>query len=205
VGRLSEEKGYHLLLEALARLAGEGYRFRLSVVGVGPWRERLEALARGKGLTEQVSFAGRIYHEELPDHYRRADIFVLACVRSATNSEDNLPNVLLEAMACGLPTVTSRQRGIPELIRDGTDGLLVEPGDVAGLAYAIRRLMDDRALAARLGRAGRKRVEEAFDHETSIRRLAAIFRRELAAGRLEAWGEQARPLTTSSQPRRADG
>jgi glycosyltransferase involved in cell wall biosynthesis len=149
-------------------------------VGSGPWRGQIEERARLWGVADRVEFCGRVYHEHLPDYYRQADLFVLACFNDAGN-QDNLPNVLLEAMACGVPVISTRMQGIPELIEDGVSGLLVEPRDVGGLAAAIRRLMDDRALAERLGRAGRARVVEHFDQARSVERLAALYRRQLEA------------------------
>ncbi len=183
VSKLTRPKGQHLVLEALAILAGEGHRFRFQIVGDGPARAELEGLARSCGLQDRVSFAGRVYHEELPAHYRRADLFVLPCYREGSY-RDNLPNVLLEAMACGLPVISTRMAGIPELVEDGVSGLLVAQRDVAGLTGAIRRLMADRELAARMGEAGRRRVAEHFDQAESVRRLAALYRAQLepAAG-----------------------
>lgn len=178
VGRLDRPKGHHLLLVALAALAQEGYRFRATIVGDGPEREVLGELARRLGLAGLVRFAGRVYHEELPAYYQGAHLFVLACYNDAGN-QDNLPNVLLEAMACGLPVVSTRFQGIPELIEDGMSGLLVEPQDSRALAAALRRLLDDRELGRRLGRAGRERVVAHFDQASSVARLAALYRRQL--------------------------
>ncbi len=182
VGRLDRQKGHHLLLEALGALHREGYRFRLTIVGSGPWHERLEGQAERLGIEERFTLAGRVFHEELPDYYRRADLFVLACFNDNGNM-DNLPNVLLEAMACGVPVVSTRLQGIPELIEDGASGLLAPPEDVAGLTTAVRRLLDDHGLAARLGRAGRRRVAERFDLERSLSRLAALYGSQLGPAR----------------------
>jgi glycosyltransferase involved in cell wall biosynthesis len=180
VSRLDKPKGHHLMLVALAALSKEGYRFRATVVGDGPELDALKELARRLGLAERVRFTGRVYHEELPAHYQGAQLFVLPCYMEG-GYQDNLPNVLLEAMACSVPVISTRMQGIPELIEDGVSGLLVEPRDVGGLAAAIRRLMDDPALAERLGRAGRARVAEHFDQVRSVERLAALYRRQLEA------------------------
>jgi glycosyltransferase involved in cell wall biosynthesis len=182
VSRLDRPKGQHLLLAALEALGKEGYRFRLRIVGEGPARRELEELTRLCRLEGRVSFAGRVYHEHLPDYYRQADLFVLPCYRDG-NYQDNLPNVLLEAMACGVPVISTRMQGIPELIEDGVSGLLVEQQDVAGLTQAIRRLMDDRELAAGMGQAGRRRVAEHFDQAVSASRLAALYCSQFRAGR----------------------
>jgi len=173
VSQLHRAKGQHLVLEALAALAREGYRFRFRVVGDGPARAALEEQARSLGLAERVEFAGRVYHEHLTEYYRQAHVFVLPCYQRGGYS-DNLPNVLLEAMACAVPVVSTRLAGIPELIEDGVSGFLVEQRDVEGLRVALRQLMADRELGLRMGRAGRRRVERFFDQEASVRRLAAL-------------------------------
>ncbi|MFH0810075.1 MAG: glycosyltransferase family 4 protein [Pseudomonadota bacterium] len=178
VGRLDRQKGFHLLIEALGVLRREGREFRLTIVGGGPWRERLEARAASEGLADVVSFPGRVYHERLPAYYRDADLFVLPCFNDDGNT-DNLPNVLLEAMACAVPVISTRLQGIPELVQDGLSGLLVEERDVAALTAAIRSCLTDGELARRLGLAGRKRVVESFDLAQSGARLAGLYGKHL--------------------------
>jgi glycosyltransferase involved in cell wall biosynthesis len=182
VSRLDRPKGHHLLLDALAALAKEGHPFRVRIVGDGPERSSLEEQAARLGLSARVEFTGRVFHERLPDHYREADLFVLPCYKEG-GYQDNLPNVLLEAMACGVPAISTRQQGIPELIEDGVSGLLTQEKDTAALTSAIRRCLEDRAFAVGLGRAARRRVVESFDHAASVRRLAALYRSQLAGGR----------------------
>lgn len=187
VSQLHRAKGQHLVLEALAVLAQEGYRFRFRVVGDGPARRELEEQARALNLADRVEFAGRVFHERLAAHYQEADCFVLPCYRHG-RYQDNLPNVLLEAMACALPVVSTRLAGIPELVEEGVSGLLIEQRDVEGLKAALRRLMDDRELAVRMGRAGRRRVERLFDQEASLRRLAALHGAQIGGGAAAAAG-----------------
>ncbi len=102
---------------------------------------------------------------------RTASVVVLPCVVAADGNVDALPTVLLEAMACGLPVVSTALSGIPEIVADGETGYLVPPGDPAALAAVMRRLLEDRALAERLGRAGRERAGDLFDLRTNVTRL----------------------------------
>jgi glycosyltransferase involved in cell wall biosynthesis len=111
------------------------------------------------------------------DWYARADAFALP------SFAEGIPVVLMEAMASGVPCVTTRITGIPELIRDGEDGLLVTPSDSGELAEALARLMEEPALHARLARAGRARVCERYDLEHNVTRLGQVFRARLEAAR----------------------
>jgi glycosyltransferase involved in cell wall biosynthesis len=113
---------------------------------------------------------------ELSVAYRAADVVCLPC-RLLPNDRDGIPNVLVEAMACGTTVVSTAVSAIPELIDDGRNGLLVDPDDPAALAGALARLHADPALAARLAQAGRETVRERFDGDRMAGELAAIFRR----------------------------
>ncbi len=174
VGRLVPAKGQHVLLRAIARLAGEGRRVRLRVVGDGPDRAALERFAAERGLGEHVVFEGAVNQDRIRALYAQADVFALA------SFAEGIPVVLMEAMAMEIPCVTTFITGHPELIRDGVDGLLVAPSDDEELARAIARLMDDAALRRTLGEAGRRRVIERYNLAPNTERLAEIFRRRLA-------------------------
>jgi glycosyltransferase involved in cell wall biosynthesis len=163
IGRLVPKKGYETLLEALSRVMRDGREFRLEVYGGGPQRTELEKLAGRLGLGARISFHGARPPDEIIDAYARAALFVLAPHVLENGDRDGIPNVLVEAMAAGVPVVSTRMSGIPELIEDGIDGLLVEPDDIRALAAAIGRLLDDTALADRLAAAGRRKVEVSFD------------------------------------------
>jgi glycosyltransferase involved in cell wall biosynthesis len=115
---------------------------------------------------------------ELCREYMSAGAFCLPC-RVVGSDRDGIPNVLVEAMACGAPVVTTNISGIPELVSDGVDGLLVPPADPAALAAAVMRLHRDGALAARLGAAGRATVRDRFDGDRLALRLADLFLAEL--------------------------
>jgi glycosyltransferase involved in cell wall biosynthesis len=153
----------------------KGLRVRADVYGGGPLRDELEARADRLGLAGRLTFHGARLQDEIVAAYRRAAVFVLAPVVTGDGDRDGIPNVLVEAMASSVPVVATRISGIPELITDGIDGLLVSENDPAALADAIERVLRDPGLAARLGRAGRARVEREFDLVANTRRLRALF------------------------------
>ena len=171
VGQLQPAKGQHVLLAALAALVGEGRDVRLTLVGDGPDRDALVEHVGRLGLTDRVTFTGALNQDEVRAVYDRTDAFVLA------SFAEGVPVVLMEAMAAGIPCVATRITGIPELIRDGEDGLLVTPASASELAQAIARLADDPELGARLAASARHRVAEHYDLERNVARLASVFRR----------------------------
>jgi glycosyltransferase involved in cell wall biosynthesis len=126
-----------------------------------------------------VRLPGPMGQAELSREYRRASVFCLPC-RVLPGDRDGLPNVLVEAMASGVPVVTTGVSGIPELVSHGANGLLVDPNDPEALAEALLRLHEDRELAARLARAGQATVRERFDGDELVRELAELFREATA-------------------------
>src|SRR5262249_54892508 len=181
VGRLVEQKGLDRLLRACAALAQQGYHLRCDIIGDGPLRRDLEQLANALGLSERVRFHGRLFQEQLIEHYATADLFVLPCIEAADGDRDGIPNVLIEAMAMQLPIISTRFSGVPELVIDGSSGVLVEPDNVPALAEAIRALLDDPARCHSLGKAGRQRVIEHFTIERSATTLHHLFASFIAA------------------------
>ena len=154
VSRLIERKGLHVLLPALAHLRNEGLEFRLLVVGDGPMRSQLERQTQQLGLSEIVDFLGLRPRSELPDIYRRGDVF---CLPSAS---EGMANVILEALATGLPVVATDVPGSSELVEDGVNGFVVEPGNWEALVEPLRRLLGDAELRQRLGEASRQRSRD---------------------------------------------
>jgi colanic acid/amylovoran biosynthesis glycosyltransferase len=173
VGQLKEKKGFGHLLEACRILAERGIAFECQIVGDGPLRDVLAARILRLDLGSRVSLLGALPHETVLDRYREATVFALPCVTGPDGDRDGIPNVILEAMAMGLPVVSTAHSGIPEAVEHGASGLLVPPGDEEALAQALARLIDDPALRERLGRRGRERVRELFDVDANARRLLA--------------------------------
>jgi glycosyltransferase involved in cell wall biosynthesis len=166
-------KGQHVLLAAAARLHRECRSILVRFIGDGPDRAALERDARQRGLDDCVRFEGAVSQDRIVDFYRRAAIFALP------SFAEGIPVVLMEAMAMEIPCVTTFVNGIPELIRDTSDGLLVPPSDDVALAAAIACLMDDGALRKRLGASARLRVVERYNLARNVERLADTFRRRL--------------------------
>ena len=173
VGRLVAAKGQYVLVEAARRLAAERRDFRVTIVGAGPEAQGLRAAIGEAGLARHVTMAGALNQDEVRRLYGEADAFVLP------SFAEGIPVVLMEAMASGVPCVTTRITGIPELIRSDDEGLLVAPSDAEALATAIARLIDDPALRARIAAAARRRVDTDFHLERNAARLGSLFARRL--------------------------
>ncbi|CAP54443.1 glycosyltransferase [Gluconacetobacter diazotrophicus] len=163
VARLVEFKGTEYLLRAFARLAPRHGTARLVIIGDGPLRSRLEALARALDIGTRVSFLGAQPHPVVMDWMRRAAMLVLPSILTASGRVEGLGMVLLEAAATGVPVIGSRVGGIPEGIAEGRSGLITPPRDVDALAAAIGTLLADPALRATMGGQARAFVTRQFD------------------------------------------
>ncbi len=156
VGRMATKKGYHVLFEQLEELMSAKPDLHLVLAGAG---DRLEELrARAGAFAQRVHFPGAVYRDTLPDLYRAADAFVLPAVHDPKGNVDGLPNVILEAMASGLPVISTRISGIPLAIEDGVNGRLVPEQDAGSLVAAILDVFADRDRARRMGEAGREKA-----------------------------------------------
>jgi colanic acid/amylovoran biosynthesis glycosyltransferase len=169
VGRLTPAKGQHLLIDAVDRLVKQGRRVRLRLVGSGPDESSLRACAGRIAHPESVVFEGAVNQDRIRGLYAAADVFCLP------SFAEGLPVVLMEAMAMEIPCVSTNITGIPELIRNEVDGLLVPPSDLEALIEALARLMDDENLRDRLATSGRARILEHYDLGRNVEGLAAIF------------------------------
>lgn len=179
-GRLVEKKGMTYLIEACRILADRGAEFECLIGGSGELEGELRSQAERLGLSGRVTVTGKpLIQERIVDFMHGGDVYVLACVWAKDGDVDGLPQMLMEAMACGLPAVSTRLVGIPDLIRHEETGLLAEPNDATGLADAIERLMHDPGYAARLAEAGRRWVAERFDLMNSLDPLIERYRRRL--------------------------
>lgn len=166
-GRLSAEKGFDLLIRAFDRLLRDGVDVELVILGEGDERASLEALVAGLGRGDRIRLLG--YRSDLPEWFEALDVFALSSLREA------LPNVLLEAMALEAPAVATRIAGVPRLVRDGENGLLIEPGSVDALVSALARLLRDPGLRDRLARAGRHTVETRYSFAARMDRLRVLY------------------------------
>ena len=177
VGRLVEKKGFDVLLDALSLMT---IPWTLRVVGDGPLREALSAQAVALAIAGRVSFCGSMTHEALPAEYAGADAVVVPSLVDRSGDRDGLPNVVLEAMACGVPVVAADVGAITTAIRPGENGLIVAAGDRAALAAALTALAHDAGLRASLGAAARAIVERDYDVSACTDRLAAVLREAYA-------------------------
>jgi len=160
VGRMATKKGFQILVEILPELLAQSPELHVILAGGG---DRLaEFAAAAERWPGRVHFPGPVLRDTLPDLYRAADVFTLPAVHDPEGNVDGLPNVILEAMASGLPVVTTGISGIPLAVSHGETGLLVPEGDAEALLEALLRLLEDRALARRMGEKGRRRAEAAL-------------------------------------------
>jgi glycosyltransferase involved in cell wall biosynthesis len=173
VARLGPTKGLEILIDAAAELARSGRSFQVRILGDGPLRADLEARVDALGIAERVRFEGEVSREKVARTLAGATLFALPCVVVGGRRHDGLPVAILEAMAAGLPVVTTPVGGIPEAIVSGENGRLVPPGDCFALQGALAELLDDHALRRRLGAAARSSVLQRFQLRDSAARLAA--------------------------------
>lgn len=171
VGRLVAEKGGAFLIRAAQQVVALHPSTRFILVGAGPARQEWEELANQLGITEHVVFGG--VREDMPAVYRSLDMLVLPSLLEA------LPMCLLEAMASGKPVIATRVGAVPKLVNSEVTGLLLDPGDVDGLAAAILRLFSDPQLASRLGENGRAHVARHYSAEAMARSYIAKYERVL--------------------------
>jgi len=177
VGRFVEQKGYEDLITAYESLVKRGRQFRAVIVGEGPLREKIMKQARNAGLLERIAFRESMGQEELKRFYRDAFAFVLPCVVSANGDRDGIPNVILEAMAAGLPVISTTVSGVPEAVKEQRTGLCVPPHDPQGLTEALDMLLRNEDFAEDLGTRARQYARETFDAKIHMAKLASVMRR----------------------------
>src|ERR1043166_1119126 len=175
VARFVEVKGPQLTLAAFARVLREHRGARLRMIGDGPLLEDCRRLSESLAIGHAVTFLGRRSHQSVAEEMRRARLFVQHSIEASSGAVEGTPVSILEAGASGLPVVSTRQGGIPDVVLDGETGLLVGERDVDGMARAMLRLLRDPALAASLGDAARRHVRTHFSSARSIERLWAII------------------------------
>jgi glycosyltransferase involved in cell wall biosynthesis len=175
VGRLVEKKGFPDLLKACALVRAAGHGFTCDIYGDGALADQLERLRDRLGLAAEVVFRGERDADGIAAALAGADLFALTPCVTGDGDRDGIPNVMVEAMACSLPVVTTAAGGVLDLVRDGETGLVAPPHDVAAIARNLTTLLTDPRRRRQLGAAGRAVVEEAFDIGVSARRLAALY------------------------------
>jgi glycosyltransferase involved in cell wall biosynthesis len=180
---VTKQKGLHVLLRALPRIRAGHPMATLLVGGAGDFLTEARQLSSALDVTGSVRFLGQVPHARVPEHVAACDIFVLPTLR-----QEGLPFSVLEAMACGKPVVVSRIGGVPSVVRDGENGLLVRPNDPQALAGAVERLLGDSSLATRLAQEARKTIESRFTHQEMVQRTADILEGVVRSSRSSSRG-----------------
>lgn len=176
VGRFCEKKGFEYLIRACRIVADRGYRFCCQLVGYGELQSELERMIVDLGLQEVVELLGTMTQDQLAALYPRASMFVLPCLITDNGDRDGIPNVLIEAMASGIPVISTDVSGISELVQHGKNGLLVEQKDQRAIADAMELLLVRPKERSRLGQNGRETVLQRFTLEASTLRVHDILR-----------------------------
>jgi colanic acid/amylovoran biosynthesis glycosyltransferase len=171
VGRLIEKKGFDDLIRACFLLKQQGVGFRCEIIGKGDLHDSLQALIDELDLSNQVKLIGPLPQGGVLEAYQRSAVFALPCVIGSDGNRDGLPTVLLEAMAAGLPVVSTALTGIPEIIDHEENGLIVPPGDPETLAHALASLLENQAYREEVGAAARQKAARVFDVRQNVAQL----------------------------------
>ncbi len=177
IGRLIEKKGFAFLVEACHRLHSSGIDFVCEIVGEGPERGRLEELIQAYQLSDRVRLTGSMPQTEIADLLARSSIFVFPAIHDRSGDSDNLPTVLIEAMASGLPVIATEIAGIPEIVKNNENGILVQEKDTAQLANAMRVLASNQHLLEQYGSMSRRIAAEKFALSNTVGELKSLFSR----------------------------
>ena len=175
LGRMVEKKGFDVLISACDILKKEGVVFKLQIAGGGPLKKDLENLACRLDVMDMIDFVDSISHEDVPDWIKSLDLFVLPCKKNEYGDMDGIPVVLMEAMLSGVPVITTRISGIPELVVDGKTGLLCEPNNIVSLAKKIKLLTIDDELRYKLRENAISKVKDEYELRSNVKRLAILL------------------------------
>lgn len=175
VGRLIEKKGFEPLIDSCALLKNKGNNFTCEIIGEGPLQEQLQQRIQQNNLEGHVKLLGPQSQNFIIDKLQKTYLFVLPCVTESDGGKDNLPTVIIEAMACGLPIVSTYLAGVPEMVVDGKNGLLIEEKNILQLADALEKLLKNPDLIAQFGKQSRKLAEEKFALEITTSQLKQLF------------------------------
>jgi glycosyltransferase involved in cell wall biosynthesis len=175
VGRLVEKKGFQDLMKALLIVKERGEPFHCTIYGNGPLWEQLERWVEEHAMAGEVSLMGDCTQQELISIYQKATLFVLTPVQTEDGDRDGIPNVLVEALAVGLPVITTAVAGIPELVDHDQNGLLYQSHDIDGISSGIIELLRNPDKRGQFGGAGSKKVREQFDVAQAAKKLKTLF------------------------------
>ena len=175
IGRLVEKKGIAYAIEAMARVIESGRPATYDIVGEGVLRGQLERVIEERGMQTHIRLLGRRTHDETIRLLQSAHMLMAPSITAADGDQEGIPNVLKEAMALGLPVISTRHSGIPELVEDGVSGYLVNERDVDALALRLSYLIDHPEKWAEMGKAGRACVETNYDIKALNDRLVALY------------------------------
>jgi colanic acid/amylovoran biosynthesis glycosyltransferase len=175
LGRLVPKKGFAILLDACRLLSDAGLDFHLTLAGDGPEYGKLKELINRQELADRVSLPGAVPHREVARLMAQADLLVMPSLIAPSGDRDGIPNVILEALLCGVPVVASAVSGIPEVIRAGNTGWLAEPGNPAILAQAVNAALANPEEARRRAANGRALVTSEFDSMKNYAKLKELF------------------------------
>jgi len=182
VGRLIEKKGFPALLDAFKMLKDSGQHFKGEIYGDGLLYDHLAMTIQQNELQAHVILGGAKQQDELVPLFQKAAVFALTPSVTNDGDRDGIPNVLVEAMACGIPIISTAVAGIPELVTHGLNGLLYEPEDVKGIASGLSDLLKDENRRKRMGQAARQTVLDRFDLKVSGHRMANLLLQMEAVG-----------------------
>ena len=180
VGRMVEKKGFTYLVQSLSLLRDGDVDFKGEIVGYGSEKKGLNELISSLHLESKVRIIGPLAQDELIMHYHAASVFCLATLIASNDDRDILPNVIKEAMAVGVPVLTTEVPGMEELVEDGFNGILVPPKDPGAMARGMQELLGDGELRRRLAIAARRRIEERFDRSKNTSSLLTLLEQQLS-------------------------
>src|SRR5260370_14974492 len=175
VARLCEKKGLEFLIQACHVLVDRGVAFQCRIVGYGPLEDKLQKMIACLALRDTVSLLGKMTQDQLAELYPQADLVMLPCLVLKNGDQDGIPNVLFEAMVCGVPIISTEVAGVRELIEHQKNGLLVEQRNAPALADAMELLIGSPGLRKELARQGRQTVLGGFTRESSARNVYNIL------------------------------
>ena len=175
VGRLAAEKGLRILFASIANLARQNYSVKLQLIGDGPDRDSLQALAMQLKIDHLIEFSGFKSQEEIRSALHKSAIFVLP------SFAEGVPVSLMEAMACGVPVIATNVGGVSELVQHESTGLLVAPSDAEGIVNAIIKYLDEPGFAAQVSARARQLVELQFNSSVELEKLEQLFRQNTSA------------------------